>query len=405
MEPHLSRAVQRIKASATVAITAEAARLKQDGVDVIALSVGEPDFETPAHIARAATDALARGETRYTPVAGTFELRQAVAAKFAADNGMAVDAAQVIVSTGGKQCLFNALMATLEAGDEAIVPTPCWVSYPDIISLAGARPVLVPTSHESGYKLTPEALERAITPATRWLILNSPGNPTGALYSGAELAALGKVLRRHEQVMVLSDDVYEHIRYDGREFATMAAVCPDLAERTLTLNSMSKGFAMTGWRVGFATGPAWLIGAMIKLQGQSTTNACSISQAAAVAALTGPRDFLSGWLESFDRRRKLVVEGVNAIPGFVCDMPEGAFYAWIRTDALVGATAPGGDALPDDAALALYLLKEARVALVPGSAFCAGPALRLSFAASDESLCEALGRIGAAIGRLSIPGV
>jgi aspartate aminotransferase len=398
--PHLSGAVQRIKASATVAMTAEAARLKDEGVDVIALSVGEPDFPTPDHIAEAAIEALARGDTRYTAVSGTLALRQAVAAKFARDNGMAVDPANVVIGTGGKQCLFNALIASLEEGDEAVIPTPCWVSYPDIVTLAGARPVLVPTGPDTGYKLTPEMLEAHVTPNTRWLILNSPSNPTGALYSPEELAALGEVVRRHPALMVLSDDVYEYIRYDARPFATMASLCPDLAERTLTLNSMSKGFAMTGWRVGFATGPSWLIKAMVKLQSQSTTNACSISQAAAVAALNGPTDFLPDWIATFDRRRQMVVEGLNAIPGFACDMPEGAFYAWIRTDALVGARAPDGSVLEDDSALALYLLREARVALVQGSAFCAGPALRLSFAASDEVLREALARIAAAIGRL-----
>jgi aspartate aminotransferase len=389
----LSHALERIKPSLTVTITAEARRLKAEGRDIVSLSAGEPDFDTPEHIRAAAKAAIERGETRYTSPDGLPELRRAVAAKFGRENGLEVSPSQVIVSTGGKQVLFNALLATLNPGDEVLIPAPYWVSYPDIASFAGARPVILPTTAETGFKISPAALRAAITSRTRWLILNSPGNPSGAGYSEDELQALAAVLLDHDDVWVLSDDIYEHIAYQPFRFATLASVEPRLAERTLTLNGVSKGYAMTGWRIGYGAGPEALIRAMVKLQGQSTTSACTISQWAALAALEGPQDHVSTFRTAFERRRDLVLERLNAIAGVSCSRPEGAFYVYPTIQGLLGRRSSSGTAIGTDAEFAAALLAETGVAIVPGSAFGLSPHFRISYAAGDDVLADACDRI------------
>jgi len=384
-----SAALARIAPSGTNAMTDRAIELRAAGRDILSLSVGEPDFATPPHVVQAAKDALDAGDTRYTAVAGTQALRKAAALHFHRDLGIATEAARVIASNGGKQSIFLALLATLDPGDEVLVPSPWWVSYPEIVRFAGASVIDLPTTAAGGFRITPAQLEAAITPRSRWLLLNSPGNPTGATYPAEELRALGKVLRRHPQLLVLSDDIYAPLRYTPGAHATLAAECPDLADRVLTVSGVSKSHAMTGFRIGVATGPAWLIAAMGKLQSHVCGNPCSISQAAAVAAFAGPQDFLADWRERFRARRDLCVASINAIPGLTTPVPDGAFYCMIDA-------APHMARFGDDTALALHLLEHG-VAVVAASAFGGRDGFRISFAADEAKLEEAFRRIAAAL--------
>lgn len=395
-----SAALDRISPSPTLAITTKVQELKRAGIDVIGLGAGEPDFDTPDFVKEAAIEAIRRGQTKYTNVDGTPELKDAIVAKFKRDNSLEYTPAQISVNVGGKHTLFNALVATVEAGDEVIVPAPYWVSYPDVVQFAGGTPVVVAAGPEHGYKLTPAMLEAAITPRTKWLILNSPSNPTGAAYTVAELKALGEVLERHPHVWIFADDMYEHIVYDDFRFATIAEVCPSLYERTLTVNGCSKAYAMTGWRIGFAGGAPWLIKAMAKLQSQSTSNPCSIAQAAATAALNGDQSFLAERNAAFKTRRDLVVAMLNDTPGITCPTPEGAFYVYPEVSGLIGKTTPGGKRIETDSDFVGYLLEDARVAAVQGVAFGLSPAMRISYATSDEILREACTRIQQACGAL-----
>ncbi len=397
----LSQKLDRIAPSPTVAITQTARELAAAGRDILSLSAGEPDFDTPEHIKDAAIAAIEEGKTKYTAPDGIPELKQAICDKFARENGLSYTPAQITVGTGGKQVLYNALMATLDAGDEVIIPAPYWVSYPDMVKLAGGEPVVVESTPEDGYKMTPEALEAAITPRTKWLIFNSPSNPTGAGYTEPQLKALTDVLMRHPQVHVMSDDMYEHLAYDGFRFVSPAQVEPGLYDRTLTVNGVSKAYAMTGWRIGYAGGPEPLIAAMRKLQSQSTSNPTSISQWASVAALNGPQDFLADRAEVFRRRRDLVVDRLNAIEGIECPRPEGAFYVYPSIKALIGATSSGGRILDSDEAFASALLEEQGVAVVFGAAFGLSPAFRISYATSDAVLEDACNRIATFVGGLT----
>ncbi len=385
--------LDRVSPSQTIAISSKARALKAAGRDIISLSAGEPDFDTPANIKAAAIRAIEAGETKYTDVSGTMALRQAVCAKFKRDNGLDYTPAEVMVSTGGKQVIYNAMVATLNAGDEVIIPSPCWVSYPDIVSLADGTPVIIPCSQNSGFKLRPEDLEAAITPKTKWLMLNSPSNPSGAAYTAAELKALAAVLVRHPHVWVLTDDIYEKLVYDDFEFATIAQVEPALRDRTLTMNGCSKSYAMTGWRIGFCGGPAALIRAMDKLQSQSTSNTSSISQAAAVEALNGPQDFLGGMTAVYKERRDLVVSLLNTAPGLNCHKPEGAFYVFPAIHGCIGKTSRSGVAIKDDESFVTALLEEEGVAAVHGSAFMYPGHFRVSYATDTESLRRACERI------------
>ena len=391
--PFLADALARIKPSPTIAITALARELKAAGRDIISLSAGEPDFDTPEHIKAAAKAAIDRGETKYTSPEGIPELRAAICAKLARENRLAYAPDQVIVTTGGKQALFNALMATINPGDEVIVPAPYWVSYPDMVRLAGGAPVVVEGRIETGFKITPAALDAAITPRTKWLIFNSPSNPTGAGYSWDELKALTEVLLAHPQVWVMSDDMYEHIAYPPFVFATPAEVEPRLHERTLTVNGVSKAYAMTGWRIGYAAGPKPLIKGMVTIQSQSTSNAASISQWAAVAALEGPQDYIAMSQAAFLRRRDLVVRMLDEIPGVTCPTPEGAFYVYPSIAGLIGTTTAEGKTIATDADFAEALLAAEGVAVVFGAAFGMSPNFRISYAADDETLAEACRRI------------
>ncbi|MEK6542263.1 MAG: pyridoxal phosphate-dependent aminotransferase [Pseudomonadota bacterium] len=391
--PRLSAAVNRIQPSATLAMTQRVGELKRAGVDIIGLSAGEPDFDTPDFVKEAAIAAIRAGQTKYTDVGGTPELRSAVAAKFKRENTLDYTADQVIVGVGGKHVLFNALCATVDAPGEVIIPAPYWVSYPDIVAYAGGTPVFIAAGATQHYKITPQQLDEAITPRTRWLILNSPSNPTGAAYSASELAALGEVLRRHPHVMILTDDMYEHVWYADVPFATIAQVCPDLYERVLTVNGCSKAYAMTGWRIGFAGGPVWLIKAMAKLQSQSTSNPCSIAQAAATAALNGPQEFLDDRNAAFRARRDVVVAMLNDAPGLHCPTPEGAFYVYPDASECIGKRTPDGTIIDSDSALIDYFISAARVAAVPGHAFGLSPAFRISYATSTDLLKEACRRI------------
>ncbi|MDY0834893.1 pyridoxal phosphate-dependent aminotransferase [Pseudomonas sp. SED1] len=379
--------------SATYRIMDRVAERRAQGAQVISLCAGEPDFDTPAHIREAAIQAIETGHTRYTQVAGARALREAVAAKFRRENGLDVSWQDTLVCNGGKQVIYNALAATLNEGDEVIVPAPYWVSYPEMVQLCGGKARIVTCDADSGFKLTPEALAAAITPQTRWLILNSPSNPTGAVYSEGELRALAEVLLAHPQVLILADDIYEHLIFDGQVFHTLAQVEPRLAPRTLTMNGVSKAYAMTGWRIGFATGPRWLLEAMEKLQGQQTSGACSVSQQAALAALEGPKDFIRNSRVVFQARRDLMVKLLNDTPGLTCISPAGAFYAFASCTALIGRTSAGGRVLHSDEDVALALLDEANVAVVHGSAFGLGPYIRIAYALDDASLrqaCEAI---------------
>lgn len=379
--------------SATYRMMDRVAAKRAAGTTVISLSAGEPDFDTPAHVCDAAIDAIRAGHTRYTQVAGLRALREAVAEKFRRENGLDVRWQDTIICSGGKQVIYNALAATLNAGDEVIVPAPYWVSYPEMAQLCGATPVVVPCGAEVGFKLTPDALSKAISPRTRWLILNSPSNPTGAVYLKQELVALAEVLLAHPNVLILSDDIYEHLTFDSAPFFTLAQVEPRLKDRTLTMNGVSKAYAMTGWRIGFGTGPTWLLEAMEKLQGQQTSGASSISQHAALAAIQGPQDFIRESKEVFQARRNMMVELLDSTPGLSCAMPGGAFYAFASCKGLLGKTTPAGTLLRTDEDVALALLDEANVAVVHGSAFGLGPYIRIAYALDNESLrraCEAI---------------
>lgn len=384
----LNRFLAAARPSATYKVMDRVAARRATGAKVISLSAGEPDFDTPEHVREAGIAAIRAGHTRYTQVAGLRALREAIADKFKRENGLDVDWRDTLVCSGGKQVIFNALAATLNEGDEVVVPAPYWVSYPEIVQLCGAKSVVVPCGAESGFKLTPQALQSALTERTRWLILNSPSNPTGAVYSRSELQALAEVLLAHPRVLVLSDDIYEHLIFDGIDFFTIAQVEPRLRERVLTMNGVSKAYAMTGWRIGFGTGPSWLIEAMEKLQGQQTSGACSISQHAALAALTGPQDFIQQSRVAFQRRRDTVVEQLNQA-GLRCERPQGAFYAFASCEALLGKVTPAGARLNSDEDVVNALLDEANVATVHGSAFGLGPYIRIAYALDDASLHEA----------------
>lgn len=389
----ISDALSRIKPSPTVALTGKVAELKAQGRDIISLGAGEPDFDTPDHIKEAAIEAIRKGETKYTPVDGTAAVKDAVILKFKRDNGLEFARNEVTVNAGGKHTIYNAFMATLNPGDEVVIPTPYWVSYPDMALLAGGTPVFVETSMATGFKMTPEALDAAITPKTKWVILNSPSNPSGAAYDEAELKALAAVLVKHSHVYVFSDDIYEHIIYDGAKFFTIAQVEPALRERTLTMNGVAKAFAMTGWRIGFAGGPKELIKAIGTIQSQSTSNPCSISQAATVAALVGDQEFMKDRATSFQARRDLVVKMLNDTPGLECPTPAGAFYVYPSCAGMIGKSTPNGDVLKSDLDVASYLLEAEGVAVVHGEAFGLSPHFRISYATSEAELVEACTRI------------
>ena len=391
----LSDTLARVKHSPTVAMAAKAMKMRATGRDIISLSAGEPDFDTPENIKAAAIAAITAGKTKYTAPDGMIELKQAICEKFQRDNGLVYRTSQVSVGSGGKQVLYNAIMATLNPGDEVLIPAPYWVSYPDMVYLAGGEPVIINTAVDTGFKLTPEALEAAITPKTKWFIFNSPSNPTGAGYHWDELRALTQVLMRHPHVWVLSDDIYEHLVFDDFKFCTPAEVEPGLFDRTLTVNGVSKGHAMTGWRIGYAAGPEQLIAAMRKIQGQSTSNPSSISQWAALEALNGPQDYIASNNMLFRGRRDLVVERLNAIDGITCPTPEGAFYVYASIDALIGKTTAAGVKIVNDETFATQLLEEAEVAIVFGAAFGLSPCFRVSYATSDDNLKAACQRIAA----------
>ena len=389
----LSATLSRVKPSPTIAVTTKAQELKAAGRDVIGLGAGEPDFDTPQNIKDAAIAAIAAGKTKYTAPDGIIELKQAICAKLLRDNELTYAPDQVSVGTGGKQILYNALMATLNPGDEVVIAAPYWVSYPDMVLLAGGTPVIATASSQTNYKLTADQLEASITPKTKWFIFNSPSNPTGAGYNREELKELTDVLIRHPHVWVMTDDIYEHLMYDDFEFVTPAQLEPRLYERTLTCNGVSKAYAMTGWRIGYAAGPKELIGAMRKIQSQSTSNPCTISQWASVEALNGPQDFLAENNKTFVRRRNLVVDMLSAIEGMTCPVPEGAFYVYPSIGGLIGKTTPAGTIIENDAIFATKLLEDTGVAVVFGAAFGLSPNFRVSYATSDAALKEACTRI------------
>ena len=393
--------LKRIKPSPTIAVTDKARVLKAAGRNVIGLGAGEPDFDTPQHIKDAAIRAIKEGRaSKYTAVDGIPELKAAVAQKFKRENGLEYKPSQITVSVGGKQVLYNAFMATLNPGDEVIIPAPYWVSYPDMVLLAGGKPVEVVCGMDKGFKITPEALERAITPKTKWFLMNSPSNPTGAAYTRAELKALAAVLLKHPHVHVMTDDMYEHLVYDDFEFTTPAQVEPELYSRTLTINGVSKAYCMTGWRIGYAGGPEPLIKAMAMIQSQSTTNPAAVSQWAAVEALNGPQDFIGKHNKIFQERRDLVVSMLNQANGLKCPTPEGAFYVYPSCAGTMGKTTPGGKTLATDEDFVGELLESEGVAVVHGSAFCLGPAFRISYATKTEDLEDACRRIQRFCGNL-----
>ena len=389
----LADALSRVKPSATIAMTQKARELKASGMDVISLSVGEPDFDTPDHIKEAAIDAIRRGETKYPPVSGIVPLREAIARKFKRENGLDYKASQTIVGTGGKHVIYNALLATLNPGDEVVIPRPYWVSYPEIVVLCGGTPVFAETDMAHDFKLQPEELERVITPKTKWIILNSPSNPSGAAYAHDELKAITDVLMRHPHVWVLTDDMYEHLTYGDFKYVTPAQVEPGLYERTLTMNGVSKAYAMTGWRIGYAAGPEHLIKAMDFIQGQQTSGATTISQWAAVAALDGTQEHLARFRAAFQERRDLVVSMLNQASGLKCPLPEGAFYVYPSCAALIGKRTEAGKTIATDEDFVTELLQSEGVAAVHGSAFGLGPNLRISYATSNKALEEACTRI------------
>jgi aspartate aminotransferase len=397
---YVASRLSAVKPSASMAASQAAKALRATGIDVIDLGLGEPDFPTPAHIAEAAYKAALSGETLYTAAAGTPALRKAIADKFRRENGLDYAPDDIVVANGAKQVIFNALAATLNEGDEVILPAPYFVSYPEMAKLLGGAPVIVECDARDGFRLTPAALEEAITPRTKWLFLNMPGNPSGAVYSTGELQALGAVLAKHPQVLVLSDEIYEHILFDGRQFVSFGKACPDLKDRTLIVNGVAKAYAMTGWRVGYAAGPVPLVKAMNTVQSQSCTSVAAPMQAAALAALTGPQDCVTAFREAFERRRDLVVAGIAKIDGLTLPPPEGAFYAYIGCADLIGRQTPKGEMLNDDAAVSNYLLAEGHVGSVPGAAYGLSPFFRISTATSDEVLKEAVARIGRAVAAL-----
>ncbi|MEM7291680.1 MAG: pyridoxal phosphate-dependent aminotransferase [Pseudomonadota bacterium] len=389
----VAKNLSRVKPSATIAVSQKARELKLAGRDVIGLGAGEPDFDTPDNIKHAAVEAIGRGETKYTAVPGIIELREAIAAKFKRENGLEYKPEQVIASTGGKQVIFNAFAATLDPGDEVIIPAPFWVSYPDMVLLNGGEPVFVDATLENNFKITGEQLEAAITPKTKWFMFNSPSNPSGAAYSHDELKALTDVLMRHPHVWVLTDDMYEHLCYGDFEFVTPVQVEPGLYDRTLTMNGVSKAYAMTGWRLGYCAGPPELIKAMSMVQGQSTSGTCSVTQWAAVEALNGPQEFIAERREIFEERRDLVVSMLNQANGINCPKPEGAFYVYPSCQGLIGKTGPSGKVIETDEDFVTELLESEGVAVVHGSAFGLGPNFRISYATSTEALTEACNRI------------
>jgi len=395
----VARRMASVRASETKAMTARAAALRADGKSIITLSQGEPDFETPEHVRAAGRDAIDRGFTRYTAVPGTLLLREAIAAKLRRDNGLSVTVDQIVVGCGAKQVIFNALFASLDPGDEVVIPAPCWVSYPEMVRLAGGLPVIVSTV-ATGFKLTAEALEGSLTERTKWLMLNSPCNPTGVVYSTAELLALADVLTRWPNVWIISDDIYEKLVYDRTQFATMAAVAPALASRTLTVNGLSKSHAMTGWRVGYGAGPLEIVKAISLIQSQTTSHTSSISQHAAAEALNGDNGFLEQFREEYRVRRDIVIESLNAVPGLEALKPDGAFYVFVSCDGLIHSQAPSGRVIETDVDLAMYFLEEAGVAVVPGSGFLASPFFRVSYASATLDIHVACLRIAAACRRL-----
>jgi aspartate aminotransferase len=389
----LADALSRVKPSATMVVTQKARDLKAKGRDIISLSVGEPDFDTPDNIKQAAIEAIRRGETKYPPVLGIPPLREAIAGKFQRENGLDYKASDVIVGTGGKQILYNAFLVTMNKGDEVVIPAPFWVSYPDMVLLNGGEPVLVPTRIEDGYKLKPEALERAITPRTKWVLINSPSNPTGAAYTRDELKALTDVLVKHPHVWVLTDDMYEHLVYGDFTFTTPVQIEPSLKPRTLTMNGVSKAYAMTGWRIGYAAGPAELIKAMDMVQGQQTSGACTIAQWASVEALNGPQDFIPERRKAFEERRDLVVSMLNQAKHMQCPKPEGAFYVYPSVKDAIGLKSPSGKVIQTDEDFVSELLEHEGVAAVHGTAFGQGPNFRVSYATSLKVLEEACKKI------------
>jgi aspartate aminotransferase len=389
----LADALSRVKPSATIAVSQKARELKAKGRDVIGLGAGEPDFDTPDNIKNAAIDAIRRGETKYPPVSGIPQLREAIAKKFKRENNLDYRPEQTIVGTGGKQILFNALMATVNPGDEVVIPRPYWVSYPEMVAICGGTSTYAETSIDNGFKLTPQALEKVITPKTKWLIFNSPSNPSGAAYTESELRAVADVLLKHPNVWVLTDDMYEHLTYNDFTFRTIAEVEPKLYERTLTMNGVSKAYAMTGWRIGYAAGPLQLIKAMDMIQGQQTSGACTIAQWASVEALNGPQDFVAKNKAIFQNRRDLVVSMLNQARGITCPVPEGAFYVYPSCAALIGKKAPSGKVIGTDEDFVTELLEAEGVAVVHGSAFGLGPNFRISYATSEQQLEEACIRI------------
>ena len=398
--PLIAERLNRIKPSPSSMAGQRARELRAAGRDIIGLTSGEPDFDTPQNVCEAATRAMSASQTKYTDVGGTPELRAAIADKFRRDNRLDYAPNELIVGTGGKQIIFNAFMCTVQAGDEVIVPAPYWVSYPDIVLLAEGKPVFVNCLPENAFKLTPAQLEAAITPRTRWLVLNAPNNPSGATYSYAELKGLAEVLLRHPHVWVMTDDIYEHILYDGREFATIAQVEPALKERTLTINGVSKAYAMTGWRIGYGGAPAELVKAMVKLQSQSTSNPSSISQAAALEALNGPQDFIAERTRVFQSRRDAVVSALNTMPGITCHAPEGAFYVFPSCAALLGKTTPDGKRIETDEDFVMYLLDAQNLAVLQGGAYGVSPFFRISFATSMQRLEAGLARLRTACEQL-----
>jgi aspartate aminotransferase len=385
--------VGRVSTSPSAMASQRARELRAEGHDILALSSGEPDFQPPAHVIEAAHQAMLDGQTKYTTMSGTPELKSAIREKFLSENGLTYADDEIIVSTGAKQVIFNAIMAGVEKGDDVIVPAPYWIAYQQIVQLANGRTIIVPCTAETGFKLTAQALEQAITPNTRWLMLNSPSNPSGAVYSAGDLKALAEILRRHPQVWILTDDIYEHIVFDGRKAATIAAVAPDLKDRTLTVNGVSKTYAMTGFRIGYAGGPKELISEMLKLQSQTTSGASSIGQAAAVAALTGPQDFVGMCRDAYQGRRDLIVSMLNQTTGLSCLSPEGAFYAFPDCSGLIGTKTPDGKPIENDRDLVMHLMDDHGVALVHGEAYGFSPHFRVSFVTSMEDLEEAGRRI------------
>ncbi len=396
----ISDALARVKPSASMNISAIALEKKAAGVDIIPMSAGEPDFDTPDHIKEAAKRALDAGKTKYTAVDGVPELKKAIADKFKRENDLDVDPSNCFVATGGKQIIYNALVASLNPGDEAVIPAPFWVSYPEMVRLTGATPIILETSAETEFKITPAQLEQSINANTKWLLLNSPSNPSGAVYNKEELEALADVLRKHPNVLILMDDIYEHLTY-GKTFYTMAQIAPDLADRVLTMNGVSKAYSMTGWRIGYCTGPEWLIKAMRKLQGQSTSNPCSIAQWASVEALNGDQTFLDDWRKAFIERRDHLVARLNKIDGLECLTPDGAFYVYPSCEGLLGKTTAGGRKLNNDEDVVMALLEEQDVATVHGAAYGVSPHFRISYAVSMENIDKACDRFEAFVAGLT----